>query len=74
MLPTTWVEFKIVFHNEFKPGDAAQLARTALPNLTQEGSIRGYIVAFRDIMPDLPDMFEEDAIHFFITGSNMKQD
>lgn len=44
------------------------MARQHLQELKQTGPIRQYILAFRDIMLDLPDMYEQDAIHQFISG------
>lgn len=67
-VPKTWVDFKEDFRREFKPSNATQLARKRLQQLEQTGSIREYIVAFRDIKLDLPDMDDDDSIHHFVRG------
>lgn len=66
--PKDWIDFKDLFRKEFRPSNATQLARQRLEKLKQHNSIRDYIIEFRDIMLDLPDMFEEDAVHQFIQG------
>lgn len=66
--PKDWTDFKDLFRKEFRPSNATQMARQRLEKLRQHNSIRDYIIKFRNIMLDLPDMFEEDAIHQFIQG------
>lgn len=68
LVPTVWEDFKEMFRKEFKPSNAAQLARQRLQRLEQTTSIREYIVEFRDIKLDLPDMKDEDSIHQFVRG------
>lgn len=67
-VPTSWAGFKTAFRNEFKPGNATQMARQRLQDLKQTGTIRDYIIAHRDIMLDLPGMHEPDAINSFVLG------
>ncbi|CDH61246.1 hypothetical protein RO3G_02687 [Lichtheimia corymbifera JMRC:FSU:9682] len=66
--PKDWSDFKDLFRKEFRPSNATQMARQRLEKLKQQDSIRDYIIEFRNIMLDLPDMFEEDAVHQFIQG------
>lgn len=66
--PKDWSDFKDSFRKEFRPSNATQMARQRLEKLKQHNSIRDYIIEFRNIMLDLPDMFEDDAIHQFIQG------
>lgn len=70
--PKTWHEFQIAFRAEFKPRNSTQIARNKLRALSQagtpNGSIREYVTEFRNIMLDLPDMFDDDAMHEFICG------
>lgn len=66
--PKDWNDFKNLFRKEFRPSNATQMARQRLEKLKQYNSIREYIVEFRNVMLDLPDMFEEDAVHQFIQG------
>lgn len=66
--PKDWSDFKDFFRKEFRPSNATQMARQRLEKLKQQDSIRDYIIEFRNIMLDLPDMFEEDAVHQFIQG------
>ena len=70
--PKTWREFQIAFRAEFKPRNSAQIARNKLRALAQantpSGTIREYVTEFRNIMLDLPDMFDDDAMHEFICG------
>ena len=66
--PKDWIDFKDFFRKEFRPSNATQMARQRLEKLKQHNSIRDYIIEFRNIMLDLPDMFEEDAVHQFIQG------
>ena len=70
--PKTWREFQAAFRAEFKPRNSAQMARNKLRALTQagtsNGSIREYVTEFRNVMLDLPEMFDDDAMHEFICG------
>lgn len=66
--PTSWSTFKTEFHKDFKPDNATQMARARLQKLKQTGTIHDYIIDFRNIMLDLPDMFEADAVYQFIQG------
>ena len=68
--PKTWREFQIAFRAEFRPHNSAQIAHNKLHALSQagtpNGSIHEYVTEFHNIMLDLPDMFDDDAIHEFI--------
>ena len=70
--PKTWREFQVAFHAEFKPRNAAQIACNKLHALSQAGTPSGTmqecVTEFRNIMLDLPDMFDDDAMHEFICG------
>jgi hypothetical protein len=49
----------------FKPINAGNVAREKLSRLKQTGSVSAYSHAFRIIMQDLPDMHENDQLHFY---------
>ena len=70
--PKTWREFQVAFCAEFKPCNSAQIACNKLHALSQAGTpsrtIREYVTEFHNIMLDLPDMFDDDAMHEFICG------
>ncbi|KAG0162936.1 hypothetical protein DFQ29_003580, partial [Apophysomyces sp. BC1021] len=67
-VPNTWASFCKAFHVEFKPSNSEQLACTQLKQLKQNRTIAEYVVAFCDIMLELPNMDGEDAKDQFIQG------
>jgi Ty3 transposon capsid-like protein len=64
----TWTVFTRAIRKRFKPANAAENAREKLGRLKQTGSVTAYAHAFRIIMQDLPDMHENDALHYFKKG------
>jgi hypothetical protein len=64
----TWITFARAIRKRFKPVNAEENARERLGRLKQTGSVTAYAHAFRILMQDLPDMHENDALHYFKKG------
>ncbi|KAG2215694.1 hypothetical protein INT45_013357 [Circinella minor] len=72
---TWWRHLEMTFYPddaEFKPRNSAQIACNKLRALAQANTpsetIREYVTEFHNIMLDLPEMFDDDAMHKFICG------
>ncbi|CAL9000421.1 unnamed protein product [Prunus brigantina] len=63
-----WVVLKKELRAQFLPCNAAWLAREALKNLKQVGSVEDYVKTFCSLMLDVSNMFEEDKLFNFLTN------
>lgn len=63
-----WVMLKKEFRAQFLPCNAVWLAREALKNLKQLGSVKDYVKAFCPLTLDVSNMSEEDKLFNFLTN------
>jgi hypothetical protein len=66
--PSTWLEFKRLLIEFFRPENAVRMARDKLATLTQNGDLVDYINTFMDIKLALPGMNDEESCDKFIRG------
>jgi Retrotransposon gag protein len=64
----TWDVFTAGLRAQFRPINAAKLARDRLATIRQVTSVADYVARFQNIMLDLPNMDEEDRIDRFLRG------
>lgn len=64
----SWDEFKTQLRAQFLPNNASWLAREALKDLKQNGSVRDYVKSFSSLMLDIKNMSEEDKLFNFMKG------
>jgi hypothetical protein len=65
---STWQEFKAELKRQFYPEHATDDARRKLRRLKQTGTVRDYVKAFTELMLEIPDMTEQDALFAFEDG------
>ena len=66
---TTWDEFKKELKKQFYPKDAEYEARAKLRRLQHEdGRIREYVKEFQELLLEIPNMGEQDALFCFLDG------
>jgi hypothetical protein len=68
--PTTWLEFKRLLIEFFRPDNSVRIARDRLAVLKQTGDLVDYINNFMDIKLAIPKMTDEEACDKFIRGLN----
>jgi Retrotransposon gag protein len=71
-VPATFDEFENDLRGAFRPSDAVRSARNQLAALLQRGSVQSYAVRFRDLMLEIPDITEAEALDRFIRGLREK--
>lgn len=70
--PTTWLEFKRLLIEFFRPDNSVRIARDKLAVLTQTNDVVTYINQFMDIKLAIPGMTDEEACDKFVRGLNNK--
>lgn len=70
--PATWLEFKRLLVEFFRPDNAVRIARDKLAVLMQTGNLVDYINIFMDIKLSIPGMTDEESCDKFIRGLNSK--
>ncbi|OBZ67531.1 hypothetical protein A0J61_11908, partial [Choanephora cucurbitarum] len=70
--PTTWLEFKQLLIDFFRPDNANRIARDKLAKLKQTGNLVDYINTFMDIKLAIPIMTDEEATDKFVRGLMQK--
>ncbi|KAF2282384.1 hypothetical protein GH714_044001 [Hevea brasiliensis] len=66
---STWGEFTKELKRQFYPENAESEARAKLRRLQhKEGAIREYVKEFSELMLEIPDMGEKDALFCFLDG------
>lgn len=71
--PTTWVEFKRLLIEFFRPDNSVRIARDRLAMLKQNGPLVDYVNAFMDIKLAIPSITDEEAQDKFVRGLVSKQ-
>lgn len=66
--PTSWLEFKRLLIDFFRPDNALRIARDKLAVLRQTGDLVDYVNAFMDIKLAIPSMTDEEACDKFVRG------
>ena len=64
----TWAEFKRLLKAQFYPRNVELEAREKLRKLTHKGDIRDYVREFTDILLEIPNMPETEAMYVFLGG------
>ncbi|KAK8309297.1 hypothetical protein V6Z12_D02G116900 [Gossypium hirsutum] len=64
----TWEEFRCEFKAQFYPEYAKDEARAKLRRLAQQGTVRGYVQEFSELMLQISDMGEKDGFFSFMDG------
>ncbi|KAF2319180.1 hypothetical protein GH714_013783 [Hevea brasiliensis] len=64
----TWSEFKMELKKQFYPENAAYEARAKLRRLTQNETIRGYVKEFSELLLEIPEFPDQEALFFFKDG------
>ena len=70
--PTSWLEFKRLLIDFFRPDNSVRIARDKLAALKQTSNLVDYINAFMDIKLAIPGMTDEEACDKFVRGLAMK--
>ena len=70
--PTSWLEFKRLLIDFFRPDNSVRIARDKLAALRQTGNLVDYINTFMDIKLAIPGMTDEEACDKFVRGLAMK--
>ena len=65
---TTWEEFQREFRQQFYPEYAEDEARAKLRRLTQRGEVREYVREFSELMLQISDFGEREALFSFMDG------
>jgi len=66
---TTWDGFKRELKKQFYPKDAEYKARAKLHRLQhQDGRIREYVKEFQELLLEIPNIGEQDALFCFLDG------
>ena len=65
----SWDEFKRELKRQFYPEQAEDEARSKLRRLSQKGGIREYVKEFSELMLEIPDMAEKDALFAFMDAT-----
>lgn len=71
--PTTWLEFKRLLIEFFRPDNSIRIARDKMAVLTQTNDVVTYINQFMDIKLAIPGMTDEEGCDKFIRGLSSKQ-
>jgi Ty3 transposon capsid-like protein/Zinc knuckle len=71
-IPKTFEQFETELKAAFRPSDAVRSARNQLAVLQQRGSVQSYTVRFRDLMLEIPDLSEAEALDRFVRGLREK--
>ena len=66
--PTTWEAFKEKLNSEFKPAYSLKSARDRLANCRQETTVTDYVEKFQDILLELPEVTDDEAMDRFVRG------
>ncbi|KAG8480984.1 hypothetical protein CXB51_025672 [Gossypium anomalum] len=64
----TWEEFQRELKKQFYPQYAEKEARAKLRHLTQQGTIREYVLPFSELMLQITDLSEKEAFYWFEDG------
>ncbi|XP_050212403.1 uncharacterized protein LOC126663714, partial [Mercurialis annua] len=64
----TWDEFKRELKRQFYPENAEEEARAKLRRLQQKGSIRDYVKEFSEVLLEIPDYPDKEALFAFKDG------
>lgn len=67
-VPTSWLEFKRLLIDFFRPDNSVRIARDKLAALRQTGNLVDYVNAFMDIKLAIPSMTDEEACDKFVRG------
>ncbi|KAF2281651.1 hypothetical protein GH714_044026 [Hevea brasiliensis] len=65
---STWDEFKKELKKQFYPENAATEARARLRRLTQKGTIKDYVKDFTEVLLEIPDYPDLEALFAFKDG------
>ncbi|KAF2308984.1 hypothetical protein GH714_040396 [Hevea brasiliensis] len=65
---STWDEFKKELKKQFYPENAATEARARLRRLTQKGTIKEYVKDFTEVLLEIPDYPDLEALFAFKDG------
>lgn len=66
--PKSWLEFKRLLIEAFKPPNAKTLARERLRTCVQTSTIQQYVNEFQNVKLSLPDITEDEACDRFVSG------
>jgi hypothetical protein len=64
----TWVDFKKELTSRFQAVNAVRAARDRLANIRQEKTVRGYVKAFQNLVMQIPDITNAEALDRFVRG------
>jgi hypothetical protein len=67
-IPKDFNEFENELRLAFRPSDAVRSARNQLAALQQRGSVQTYVVRFRDLALEIPDLSAAEALDRFVRG------
>jgi hypothetical protein len=67
-IPANYEDFETLLQTAFRPSDSVRSARNQLASLQQNGSVQAYVVRFRDLLLEIPDVSEAEALDRFIRG------
>jgi hypothetical protein len=65
---TDWESFVTKLRQQFVHMDQKWIARNTITRLTQTGNVRDYSVKFRNLLIQIPDMSQPDALDRYIRG------
>ncbi|CAL1372707.1 unnamed protein product [Linum trigynum] len=64
----TWEDFKREIKKQFYPENVEFEARSKLRRLTQRGGVREYVKEFSELLLEIPDITDKEAMHGFLDG------
>ncbi|KAL4312479.1 hypothetical protein GQ457_01G019580 [Hibiscus cannabinus] len=64
----TWKEFRTEFKDHYYPVHAERDAQIRMRHIKQEGSIKEYVREFSELMLEIPNLTQEDALINFMDG------
>ncbi|CAL1359540.1 unnamed protein product [Linum trigynum] len=63
-----WEDFKREIKKQFYPENVEFEARSKLRRLTQRGVVREYVKEFSELLLEIPDITDKEAMHDFLDG------
>jgi hypothetical protein len=64
----TWDDFKKELTSRFQAVNAVRAARDRLANIRREKTVRGYVEAFQNLVMQIPDITNAEALDRFVRG------
>jgi hypothetical protein len=64
----TWDDFKKELTSRFQAVNTVRAARDRLANIRQEKTVRSYVEAFQNLVMQIPDITNAEALDRFVRG------